>query len=228
MKMYVMILILSSGIFSSQAQNLIPFENYFTKKWGLHDQDKREIVSPKYDGIFQNGKIGVLENTREIYEVVLDMKYGLIDAITGDVIISPRYDRIYRFYYGLADFRQNEKYGVINEVGKEIIASIYESIKRDKESIIVKLNNKWGFLNTSGEYITSIKYDLVDYFSDGMAVVKENGKWGFVNKQGKEVVRCKFDSILAQFMEGKALVSLNSRIFYINKRGREIKQILIN
>jgi len=227
MKISFVILFLFYGVFSLQAQKLVPFEYFITKKWGLLDQNGREIVSPQYDGIFGNSKVGDLGNTKGIFEVLLDNKYGLMEE-NGNVIIPPKYDRIYRFSNGLAVFRQSGKCGVINEVGKEIIAPIYESISVNKDEIIVELNNKWGLLNIKGDYITNIKYDLVDYFYDGMACVMKNGKWGFVNKKGREVVRCKFDSILNQFTEGKALVSLNSRIFYINKRGREIKQILTN
>jgi hypothetical protein len=53
----------------------------------------------------------------------------------------------------------------------------------------VKLNNKWGFINDSGQEICEIKYDEVknfNNFSNGFAIVKLNDEYLYIDKQGNE------------------------------------------
>ena len=86
----------------------------------------------------------------------------------------------------------------------------------------VKLNNKYGYVNKSGEEVIPLKYDGVANFSEGLAGVKLNGKWGYVNQSGVEVIPLIYDDA-DNFKEGKAQVKLNGRYFYIDKNGNEIK-----
>ena len=96
----------------------------------------------------------------------------------------------------------------------------------DDDLGIVRLNGKWGVINTEGKEVVPLKYDDVDYFSEGLAAVKLNGKWGFVDKEGKEVIPLKYDSV-GSFHEGLAGVYLNGGKYgHINKQGKEYWDIV--
>jgi hypothetical protein len=56
---------------------------------------------------------------------------------------------------------------------------------------LVKLDNKWGYIDKSGKEIIPLRYDDGRIFMDGLAAVKLNNKWGFIDKTGKEVVPLK-------------------------------------
>ena len=59
----------------------------------------------------------------------------------------------------------------------------------------VQLNNKWGFINKTGEEITEIKYDSIYYFHNGYAIVVLNGKYGVIDEVGNEIIECIYDNI---------------------------------
>ena len=52
----------------------------------------------------------------------------------------------------------------------------------------VKLNNKYGFINTTGDLVIPYNYDKAYSFADGMAAVSVNGKWGFINRSGSMTI----------------------------------------
>lgn len=73
----------------------------------------------------------------------------------------------------------------------------------------VKLNGKYGFVNTDGEEICKIKYDKVWFFSkEGIALVEIDRKYGFINKEGKEICDVKYD--IAGY-KGGSIIDINDR-----------------
>lgn len=51
---------------------------------------------------------------------------------------------------------------------------------------VVKLNDRYGFVDKTGKEVISPKYDSVGYFSEGLVTVLLKGNLGFVDKTGKE------------------------------------------
>src|ERR1035441_2131987 len=67
----------------------------------------------------------------------------------------------------------------------------------------IRVNNKWGYINTAGMIVVNPQFDAVTPFSGGLAVVSVSGPSGKINKQGKYVVnRGQFD---IQLFEGRLL-----------------------
>ncbi len=86
---------------------------------------------------------------------------------------------------------------------------------------LVKLNDKWGYIDKSGNEVIPIKYDYVDGFSEGLARVNLNDKWGFIDKSGKEITPLKYD-YASELSEGLAAVKLNGKWGFIDKNGNEV------
>ena len=53
-------------------------------------------------------------------------------------------------------------------------------------------DKKWGFINSSGEFVIQPKYVRVSYFSQGLAVVADKIFYGYINKSGKIVIDYQF------------------------------------
>ncbi|MBE6141130.1 MAG: WG repeat-containing protein [Firmicutes bacterium] len=70
------------------------------------------------------------------------------------------------------------KYGMINQTGYLIIDPIYDELTfNNEETVIAKLNNKYGYLDSLfGDNITPIIYDSVTSFKDGKAILIKDGK----------------------------------------------------
>ena len=92
-------------------------------------------------------------------------------------------------------------------------------------------NDKYGFIDKTGEVVINPRFDQAGPFYDGLARVSINNKYGYINKRGDLVVDFQFDHV-TDFLEGQAGVCVNDESFsqglrcgIINKEG-EIKKEL--
>ena len=100
-------------------------------------------------------------------------KFGLIDA-AGDEVVPCKYDLIGSqgveckpcFDFGLGPMSK--------KVFREGLAR-------------VKLNGKWGVIDTIGNEVVSCKYDEIYDFKEGLAEAILNGKHVLIDKTGKEI-----------------------------------------
>ncbi len=82
---------------------------------------------------------------------------------------------------------------IVYYVGKEVIKEI--SISK-KEIICVEKDEKYGFIDETGEWIVEPCLDNANAFTkDGIAPVKFDGKWGFIDKKGTWIIPPKFSDI---------------------------------
>ena len=83
-------------------------------------------------------------------------------------------------------------------------------------------NNKWGFVDETGELIIPFKYDLVDGFAEGLAAVsiREAG-WGFIDKNDSVVIPLKYDLVF-HFVEGITQATLNGKTGFIDRTGKVV------
>lgn len=73
----------------------------------------------------------------------------------------------------------------------------YEDAKSFSEGLAsVKLNGKWGFVDTKGKEVITLQYEEAKYFEEGYAAVKQNGKWGIINKENSVIVGFMYDDIV--------------------------------
>lgn len=177
----------------------------------------------KYDfiGEFKNG----------FAQVEINNKWGFVNT-DGEEIIPPKYNFVSDFCEGLArvqlsteykstpskyifihdleeDFTEaqfNNKWGVVNQDGKEVVPPKYDFVHDFQEGFAkVELNGRWGFINQQGQEIVAPKYDCVYDFQEDFAEVKLFCETrGFVNKDGEEFL----------FIEGKEIGSENRNLYY--------------
>ena len=118
--------------------------------------------------------------------------------------LQKKYDSIKNFQKGTAIVVTNNKYGLINVNGKEVLSCIYDSISSFlRHYRIIKKDNLYGVVNIEGEIIkrcvftdfkTKEKY-LIDKACDYLAL-KLKDKWGFIDRKGDEVTQFKYETIL--------------------------------
>jgi hypothetical protein len=87
----------------------------------------------------------------------------------------------------------------------------------------VRIDNKWGYINTIGKLVIKLNYWDCGYFSEGLAPVqisevKNKGKWGFIDARGKMIISPQFDHAF-EFSEGVAAVDIGGLWGYIDKTG---------
>ena len=76
--------------------------------------------------------------------------------------ITPKYDETRDFKNGRAKVKLDEKWGVIDKNGDEIIPIIYDDINpyySNTGNLIVEINNKYGLIDSVGQEILPIQFD---------------------------------------------------------------------
>ncbi|MBO5720670.1 MAG: WG repeat-containing protein, partial [Bacteroidales bacterium] len=209
-------------------------------KWGICDADGKEIVSPAYDAIwdYNNGYAIVnmgakwvkTSTPKGVTDIEKERNFKKIWVYDNEFatayVYEPTMKQIYKLVGG--------KYGLINKEGNEVVPPIYDELFFTSENGIIKVksNNKYGYIDFNGNYITEIKYDDACDFCDGMAMVNiggtlnkrgriTGGKYGFINVLGDEIVKVKYNNA-NPYDGGLATVKEDSYWIIIDKSGKKI------
>ena len=117
----------------------------------------------------------------------------------------------------------NNRYNLLNKQSNTLLyRRWYDDIHYPSDGLVlVELNDKFGFIDTTDRVIIPFKYASADDFFEGLARVQLNGKCGFIDKADREVIPFKYDWAW-NFSNGLAPVKLNDRWGFIDKTGREV------
>jgi hypothetical protein len=128
-------------------------------------------------------------------------KYGFINIKTGQEIAPLKYDETKEFNKGFASVRIDDKWGVINCAGIEVVELkcqyIGECIELNKTVVLpVIIDNKWVIFDKNGALFTPMKFDNISRLSVndnffGLAV-KLKDKWGVVDHIGKLIIPIRY------------------------------------
>lgn len=203
----VLMLILSSTIFSQVSYEVLPIKGYLNgikiirvlegENIGLYG-----LVNSKGELITKADNILISVQKNHIYLVTKDYKEGLMTT-DGKWIAK------------IGEYNFKEKY-----------SNMYKDLEesKEKEFFIVYINempkHKYGYINYEGELQIPIIYDEAEKFSEGLAAVKLNGKWGYIDTDGNVKIGFNFDEAY-DFKDGLALVRIDDSSFYIDRKGQK-------
>lgn len=155
-----------------------------------------------------------------------DAKWGVIDR-TGKVLIKPQYSWPANYTGDYAAVYKNDKCGVINRVGKEVLPCKYYNVTIFEDNIAIAnsgdvkkvVNLKTGATLCSFDSKKTNIYPVA--YGDGLIVAHntKNNKYIFLNLKGKKVINTEYKRANA-FHEGLAGVVINGKVTYINKAGK--------
>lgn len=107
------------------------------------------------------------------------------------------------------------KYGYMDNVERiTIIEPKYDYIGSFNDGLSrVSINNKWGYIDESGNTVIKPVYEFARDFHDGYAAVKTRSivgtRWGYINKEGIIVISPKYDEA-GEFSNGIAYVRIKN------------------
>lgn len=176
------------------------------------DNNKNNLLNDKYDYIEYLGKShfivskdrksGIIDNNNN---VLVDIKYNsvisihdsdLIQAYDAEndetILFNKNFEEINKMKsseievkdsYILMYSDNNFKYYDFN--GNEITG---KDIYADNNIFAYKQDEKWGFVNKSGQIVVECIYDMVTEINEyGYAGILKDGKWGSINSNGQVV-----------------------------------------
>ena len=196
------------------------------KKYGLiHIADKTEILPCIYDYLGYATKEGIIP-------CALNGQWGSI-LKTGQFISKLSYHESKqidnnRFIVKIWGPRCGNSYGIfaiLDNNGNEISSPrYYEEISDYDSSGIawVKIQGKWGGIDTNGKDFIPFQYEDIKYPSEGLLAAKKQGKWGYINMQGEVVLPFQYDYACAFGNNGIAEVTIRTTKCLIDKCGNFI------
>lgn len=159
------------------------------------------------------------------FQIMENGKTGFRD-LDGNIVIKPIYDNAEMFSEGLSTVQIGNKYGLIDEAGRYVLAlrdmEYLGSVHNGLASF--RANDKYGFIDTTGLEKIKPQFDWVDEFSNGLCVVRnDKGKHGYIDTTGKLVIDYQF-GYAYKFENGQAKVEVNNLWGAIDKMGKFIVQ----
>lgn len=97
----------------------------------------------------------------------------------------------------------------------------------------IKINHKWGLINTNGNIVLPPKYDLIGTKFGGQQMigarispryvtVQLDNKVGLINLQGQEVLAPRFDEVIESYPDSIFTVKNEGKLLVVNSKGETI------
>ena len=116
-------------------------------------------------------------------------KVGMLKA-NGEDFIPVKYDSLGMYSDNMLVAKVGDKYGFLNEEGKESVPFVYSQAHNYSEGLaaVVNENGKYLFIDKSGNVTIKPKeYDRVDNFQNGTCKVYRKDKVWEIDREGKKV-----------------------------------------
>ncbi len=178
-------------------------ENFVVKKEGKVGlvNNIGQIIIP-----VQYSEIKVLEEGYSNEYLIVDENgnSGVIST-SGTVIIEPKYKDIkYLHSTEVYSAKIEDNWNLINKKG-EIINSNYDEYTYSKgDYVIVKQDEKYGIITTSGDVKIEPVYEQLDYAFSVYYIAKLNGKYGVINTDNTTIIA--FEYINMSYWDEKTIL----------------------
>lgn len=192
------------------------------KKWGAIDTDGNIAIPFVYEAI--------AEDIGDYYyrKVKKNNRWGLLTC-KGEMALTPKYEDIRKFYYGLYEddvsesflVKQKGKWGIARTFTNEVLLTpTYDSIQTIVDYNLLKLwkNGKQGYADAiTHQVLINPIYEEAHYFINDYASVKKKGKWGVINQKQQVVIPFEYDS-LGHYAHHRFLIAKKGKKGLINNK----------
>ncbi len=193
---------------------------YANYRCGVVDAAGNIVIPEEYLHITRNG---------DVFEVRKKNQHGLIDS---KGIMIGEYEYLQKMSDQLYQVKKNEKFGIIDLRGNEIIPCSYAYIGNISANKTIRVGNgkdQFAIMNHQGKIIIPFGYDIIVEDFDFYRICKDN-KWGGIDSVGKLIIPLEYDH-MGGFENDVSKAMKNDYIGYIDKNNRQIidfKYVYIN
>ncbi len=215
------------------------FTVYANDKWGVINNEGKEIIAPEYDEI-----IIIPDKNKDVFICTYNVDYN--NSTYDTKILNSKKEEILKEYNkveAIENYKQDEvwyetsilkyesngKYGLIGFDGKLVLSPEYEniySLSGIEKSIIIEKDGKKGLTNGIGEIIIEPQYleisALTDNYANGYIVKSQDEKYGIISADKKTILEPKYDSIDHVFGSDMYVVSEGGAYKIISSNGDTI------
>ena len=185
------------GLSSLKNENYLVSKN---NKKGVIDLNNNIIIPLEWEAM------DILYSMPNYYIVKQEGKQGVINIITGKLVIPCKYDRV-KLLQSQSLFKvvNSGKINLLNIHNELLLKNWYEKIESSKRLgyFVVSKNGKMGVIDESENIIVPINKEFLNTepFSDGSYLVKnELGKYGFMLIDGTVTLPFKYDNLRSKYV----------------------------
>ena len=183
----------------------------------LRDTRTGEFTTPELNHVFLNEQS---DDSLVVFRTK-DRLRGYVNIRSGQIVIPAQYDRAWNFREGLAAVIQQGEISFINEQGEKAFEATfpfyydddhtdYAFVFHDGLCVMNSPANKWGMINTRGEWVVEPRYNSIYATSLGYRIVIDGDRYGLMARDGQLALPVEYDLIRT---------SSNSRGFIVAKDG---------
>ncbi len=168
-------------------------------KKGLVDNSGSIIIENEYADI-----IALTDKYEDGYIVKNDSgKYGLVNY-SRKQMLDCKYTEIMHIYGSkMYIVKEENDIELVDAEGLiKLKNGFSEAVSIDNSNIIVKTNDNYGVISSSGENVIPQEYQDLKYLFEGNYIAKKDGKYGIIDTTGKVVVDYTYSNISFSSKEG--------------------------
>lgn len=206
MKKNILILSLLLCVFALSAQNMQPFQNPQSKKWG-YKTTKSIMIEPIYEAVKPFYQDYACVKTAKGWGIIFQMqKKYIIEPQFLDITILPDHN--------LWVQNQQKMWGIMNFNGTWVQPCQYQSLgfwewyvnfekkwALDYDTILFKRSDIHGLMTKTGTVLKTLPYNKVNFFNPPMKVTTVSmldekevpTKFGMIDYLGNELVPCIYE-----------------------------------
>jgi len=218
----------TGGVGNAKGFDLVPVYNSsgfmgVNHYYGIVNKAGSEVAPPHYSSV------EIISNELAIVDDY--GKYGIINAASQPVLplqFSKETLKIFTNIQPNGAYYENGQWKAFSFDGNTIKKWKYDDIILEGEYLWpVKYRNKWGFVDTLGRELISLKYDSVGIYTAGVAWVSVAGKKGVIDNKGTLVIPVQYDGVFKD-ETGNYLVYANGKCGLADKQGRQLVPVKYN
>ena len=169
----------------------------------LKDTRTGKFTSPKLNHVFVDDNP---DDSLVVYRDYESMYRGFVNINTGRVIIPAQYDRAWNFSEGLAAVLLDGAILFVNEQGEQAFPATFPlRFNNDYANFSYRFHNglcamvnreqKWGLINTRGEWVVEPVYGSIDKPRYGYRLVFDGTHYGLLTLDGKVALPAEYDVV---------------------------------
>ena len=162
--------------------------------WGLIDLDSKELLPASFD------KIETIKGIESSIIVEKDGKKGLYNS-RGVKILDTNYTNILSFgedyKNGYITVDQDNKYGLVDFNGEQIIENKYEKIDEiySDKYFVIEETGKQKLIDKSGTILISDGFDEIKQIANSGVIFVKDNKYGVMNFSGEVIIEAVYDDL---------------------------------
>ncbi|SMC78341.1 WG repeat-containing protein [Moheibacter sediminis] len=191
-------------------------------KFGVYDTNGKMVIPMEYKTIRY-------DEHRRLYFLTHEQNLQGLYIENSKVYLKPEYQAIHTDGTSYITLKKNNKYGLINYKGVEVLPMIYEETlyQSTNSNFKVKKDGKYGWVNADGSVLVPAIYDKLDNFYDKSSFTKGllDGKYGILSIANNEIIiPFQFDEIY-EYYDRYLLVEKDKKRGLYDTNGKKITEV---